>query len=185
MPVVSQTSKTTTIAELVMKDEDPQRSIDYLRTLVNVYNRQANEDKNEISFRTEQFINQRLEKINNELGNTEGQLESYKKRNNVVEMKLNATAAIANSDTYAQKLQEANTQVELLNELGKYMNEPGNRYQPIPSNVGLTDDILLHLLHPLLQKNLQRGNAAEGYRQQCAHSDAFFLCLRAARHLCG
>ena len=51
-----------------------------------------------------EFINQRLEKINNELGNTEGQLESYKKRNNVVEMKLNATAAIANSDTYAQKL---------------------------------------------------------------------------------
>ena len=40
-------------------------------------------------------------------------------------MKLNATPAIANSDTYAQKLQEANTQVELLNELGKYMNEPG------------------------------------------------------------
>ena len=37
-------------------------------------------------------------------------------------MKLNATAAIANSDTYAQKLQEANTQVELLNELGKYLS---------------------------------------------------------------
>ena len=59
---VSQTSKTTTIAELVLKDEDPQRSIDYLNTLIKVYNRQANEDKNEISFRTEQFINQRLEK---------------------------------------------------------------------------------------------------------------------------
>ncbi len=110
---VSQTSKTTTIAELVMKMRILSAAFDYLRTLVNVYNRQANEDKNEISFRTEQFINQRLEKINNELGNTEGQLESYKKRNNVVEMKLNATAAIANSDTYAQKLQEANTQVEL------------------------------------------------------------------------
>lgn len=156
---VSQTSKTTTIAELVMKDEDPQRSIDYLRTLVNVYNRQANEDKNEISFRTEQFINQRLEKINNELGNTEGQLESYKKRNNVVEMKLNATAAIANSDTYAQKLQEANTQVELLNELGKYMNEPGNRYQPIPSNVGLTDESSTELINQYNKIALDRNNA--------------------------
>ena len=52
---VSQTSKTTTIAELVLKDEDPQRSIDYLTTLIKVYNRQANEDKNEISFRTEQL----------------------------------------------------------------------------------------------------------------------------------
>ena len=154
---VSQTSKTTTIAELVMKDEDPQRSIDYLRTLVNVYNRQANEDKNEISFRTEQFINQRLEKINNELGNTEGQLENYKKRNNVVEMKLNATAAIANSDTYAQKLQEANTQVELLNELGKYMNEPGNRYQPIPSNVGLTDESSTELINEYNKIALNRN----------------------------
>ena len=53
-------------------------------------------------------------------------------------MKLNATAAIANSDTYAQKLQEANTQVELLNELGKYMNEPGNRYQPIETDISLS-----------------------------------------------
>lgn len=154
---VSQTSKTTTIAELVLKDEDPQRSIDYLNTLIKVYNRQANEDKNEISFRTEQFINQRLEKINNELGNTEGQLESYKKRNNVVEMKLNATAAIANSDTYAQKLQEANTQVELLNELGKYMNEPGNRYQPIPSNVGLTDESSTELINEYNKIALNRN----------------------------
>ena len=156
---VSQTSKTTTIAELVLKDEDPQRSIDYLNTLIKVYNRQANEDKNEISYRTEQFINQRLEKINSELGSTEGQLESYKKRNNVVEMKLNATAAIANSDTYAQKLQEANTQVELLNELGKYMNEPGNRYQPIPSNVGLTDESSTELINQYNKIALDRNNS--------------------------
>ena len=156
---VSQTSKTTTIAELVLKDEDPQRSIDYLNTLIKVYNRQANEDKNEISYRTEQFINQRLEKINSELGSTEGQLENYKKRNNVVEMKLNATAAIANSDTYAQKLQEANTQVELLNELGKYMNEPGNKYQPIPSNVGLTDESSTELINQYNKIAMDRNNA--------------------------
>ena len=156
---VSQTSKTTTIAELVLKDEDPQRSIDYLNTLIKVYNRQANEDKNKISYRTEQFINQRLEKINSELGSTEGQLESYKKRNNVVEMKLNATAAIANSDTYAQKLQEANTQVELLNELGKYMNEPGNKYQPIPSNVGLTDESSTELINQYNKIALDRNNS--------------------------
>ena len=144
---VSQTSKTTTIAELVLNDENPQRALDYLNTLLKVYNRQANEDKNEIAYRTEQFINNRLQKINAELGNTEGQLESYKKRNKVIEMKLNATATIANSDTYAQKLQDANTQVELLNELGKYMNEPGNKYQPIPSNVGLTDESSTELIN--------------------------------------
>ena len=156
---VSQTSKTTTIAELVLNDENPQRALDYLNTLLKVYNRQANEDKNEIAYRTEQFINNRLQKINAELGNTEGQLESYKKRNKVIEMKLNATATIANSDAYAQKLQDANTQVELLNELGKYMNEPGNKYQPIPSNVGLTDESSTELINQYNKIALDRNNA--------------------------
>ena len=72
-------------------------------------------------------------------------------------MKLNATAAIANSDTYAQKLQEDNTQVELLNELGKYMNEPGNKYQPIPSNVGLTDESSTELINEYNQIALNRN----------------------------
>ena len=156
---VSQTSKTTTIAELVLNDENPQRALDYLNTLLKVYNRQANEDKNEIAYRTEQFINNRLQKINAELGNTEGQLESYKKRNKVIEMKLNATATIANSDTYAQKLQDANTQVELLSELGKYVNEPGNKYQPIPSNVGLTDESSTELINQYNKIALERNNA--------------------------
>lgn len=156
---VSQTSKTTTIAQLVLNDQDPQRGLDYLHTLVKVYNRQANEDKNEIAYLTEQFINNRLQKINAELGNTEGQLESYKKRNKVIEMKLNATATIANSDTYAQKLQDANTQVELLNELGKYMNEPGNKYQPIPSNVGLTDESSTELINQYNKIALERNKA--------------------------
>ena len=154
---VSQTSKTTTIAEIVFNDESPERAIDYLRTLIKVYNQQANDDKNEIAYRTEQFINKRREKINTELGNTEGELESYKKRNRVVEMKINATAAVANADEYTQKLNEANTQVELLKELGKYMNEPGNRYQPIPSNVGLTDESSTALINEYNKIALQRN----------------------------
>ena len=159
---VSQTSKTTTIAELVFTDINPQRGLDYLNTLIKEYNHQANIDKNEIAYRTEQFINNRLEKINSELGTTEGQLESYKKRNRMVEMKINATAAVANADTYTQKLQEANTQVELLNELGKYMNEPGNKYQPIPSNVGLTDESSTELINQYNKIALERNRLMHG-----------------------
>ena len=154
---VAQASKTTTIVDLVLNDEIPQRAIDYLKQLAIVYNRQANEDKNEIAVRTEQFINQRLEKINTELGNTEGQLENYKKRNNMVELKMNASQAVANADQYAQKLNEANTQVALLDELTKYMNEPSNRHQPIPSNVGLSDASATSLINEYNRIALQRN----------------------------
>lgn len=154
---VSPSTKATSIAQLVITDEIPQRAIDYLKQLAIVYNRQANEDKNQIAVRTEQFINQRLEKINAELGNTEGQLENYKKRNNMVQLSMNASTAFSNADSYAQKLNEANTQVALLDELTKYMNEPSNRHQPIPSNVGLNDASATSLINKYNEIALQRN----------------------------
>ena len=153
---VAQGQKSTTIAQLVLTDEFPQRGIDYLKQLAVAYNRQANEDKNEIAVRTEQFINTRLEKINAELGSTEGQLENYKKRNNMVELKMNASQAFTNADTYNKQLTEANTQMALLDELQKYMNDPNNKLQPIPSNVGLNDASATSLINQYNQIALQR-----------------------------
>ena len=144
---VSPTSKTTTIAQMVLTDEIPQRAVDYLRQLTVCYNRQANEDKNEIAVRTEEFINGRLEKINAELGSTEGSLEAYKKRNNMVELKMNAAQAVQNQDIFSQKLAEANTQVALLQSISQYMNDPANQYQTLPSNVGLTDQSATQLIN--------------------------------------
>lgn len=154
---VSQTSKMTTIAQLVLTDEDPQRATDYLRQLTICYNRQANEDKNMVAMRTEEFINGRLEKINAELGNTEGQLENYKKTHNMIELKLNAQSSIANADQFTQKLAEVNTQVELLQSINEFMNKAENKYQTLPSNVGLTDASATSLIGKYNEIVLQRN----------------------------
>jgi len=162
---VSQTSKTTTIAQLVFKDENPLRGMDYLNQLVICYNRQANEDKNEIATRTEAFINGRLEKINAELGNTESQLESYKKRNRMVELTIDSKQAVTSQDAAAQKLVDANTQVELMNSIMRYMQQPANHYQTLPSNVGLTDPSATALIakynETVLERNRMLRTASE------------------------
>ena len=154
---VSQTSKTTTIAQLVLSDQIPQRAMDYLKQLAVCYNRQANEDKNEIAVRTEEFINSRLEKINAELGATEGELEAYKKRNRVVELRMSAGQAVGNASEYEQKLQDANTQVALLNSIQDYMNQPGNKYQTLPTNVGLSDGSATQLINKYNEIVLERN----------------------------
>ena len=79
--------------------------------------------------RTEAFINSRLEKINAELGNTEGQLEAYKRAHNMVELKMNAGQAMSNQSAYDQKLAEANTQVALINSLNEEMNSTAGTYK--------------------------------------------------------
>ena len=137
---VAATSKQTDIAEITLKDANPKRGIDFLRALVNCYNRQANADKNEIALKTEEFINERIEKINEELGKTESKLQSYKKVNEVVDLQLDAAQTLQMTNEYSTKLAEASSQIQLLDYLRQYVDNPANQYSIIPSNVGMTDE---------------------------------------------
>ncbi len=154
---VSPTSKNTTIVKMSIIDEIPRRSLDYLNQLAICYNRQANEDKNEVAYRTEEFINGRLEKINAELGETEGQLEAYKKSQHMTELRMNATSAMTGSNEYDRKLAEANTQMALLNSISDYMDRSENQYQTLPSNVGLSDGTASSLISKYNEVVLQRN----------------------------
>lgn len=154
---VEQTSKTSSVLSLQLQDQDISRSMDYLRQLVVCYNRQANEDKNEIAVRTEEFINERLAKINAELSSTDGELEDYKKRNRLMELKLDATTTSTNTSVYEQKLNEANTQISLITSLINFANRPGNRHQVLPSNVGLQDEASTSLINEYNKIALERN----------------------------
>lgn len=154
---LEQTSKTSTTLNMQLNDKNIQRGIDYLRQLVICYNRQANEGKNEIAIRTEAFVNDRLEKINSELNSTEGQLENYKKRNRLVELKVDAKESVTNLSSYEQKLNEAATQISLINSLIQFAERPGNKYQVLPSNIGLRDEASISLINDYNKVALERN----------------------------
>lgn len=155
---VAQTSKTTSIAQLQLTDEVPQRSLDYLKQLAIVYNRQANEDKNIVALRTEKFINSRLQKINAELGKTEGQLQNYKQQNGMVELKLNAGNAVTNQNESELKLADIQTQIELFSTIAQEVESSSrNLSQVIPSNVGLDDQSSTSLINKYNELVLERN----------------------------
>lgn len=154
---VEQTSKVSSVLNIKLEDQNISRGLDYLRQLAICYNRQANEDKNEIAMRTEEFINDRLQKINEELSSTDGELESYKKRNRLMEIKLDATATSANTSAYEQKLNDAETQISLINSLIAFANKPGNKHQVLPSNIGLKDEASTLLINEYNKIALERN----------------------------
>ena len=155
---VAQTAKSTSIAQLQLTDEVPQRSLDYLKQLAIVYNRQANEDKNTIALRTDKFINDRLGKINAELGKTEGQLQNYKQQNGIVELKMNAGNSVANQNNSELKLAEVETQIELFNTIAREVESSSrNLSQVIPSNVGLDDQSSTSLINKYNELVLERN----------------------------
>lgn len=129
----------TSIALLTTTNINSSRACDYLSELVRCYNDQANADKNEIALKTEEFINKRIEKIDKELGATESSIENYKRRNAMVSYEAAAGQSQSLSSNFEQRLAESNSQLQLLDYLREYVDNPSNTYKIIPSNVGLTD----------------------------------------------
>ena len=143
---IAPTSKLTSIAELSLTDKNYRRGMDVLRQLTICYNHQANADKNEVAMRTEEFINDRMAKINDELGSTESEIQKFKQANAVTSLS-DASQAVHMSNEFSTRLSEANSQLQMINYLRDYVNNPRNRYEIIPSNVGMTDAASTRLIN--------------------------------------
>ena len=154
---VEPTSKRTDIAMVTLTDKNPQRGMDFLRRLAVCYNRRANADKNEVALRTEEFINERVKKINEELGLTEDELANYKRRHSMTGLSMDATQAVQLSNQFSARLSETDAQIRLIDYLRDYVGNPRNKYQVIPSNVGLTDGATTQLIKDYNQTVLNRN----------------------------
>lgn len=143
---IKPTTKRTDIALLTLKDNNYRRGVDVLRQLSICYNRQANAEKNAVAMRTEEFINDRMAKIDKELGSTEEEIQQFKQQNAVTSLS-DASQSVQMSNEFSARLSEANSQVQMLDYMREYVNNPGNKYQIIPSNVGVSDGATTSLIN--------------------------------------
>ena len=135
-------STLTTVARITRQDTKPQRSVDFLTEMIRVYNESANEVKNEVALKTEAFINNRIRLIDDELGTTETNLESFKKENQLAIFESDADAAYRGVENYQEKQIELQTQIMLVKSLREYVENPNNYMEIIPANLGITDAAL-------------------------------------------
>lgn len=154
---VEATSKTTTIAAVSMNDIIPERGVDYLNRLVEVYNEDADIDNNMEAKRTKDFIEERLAIISGELNMTEEDLEKFKKNSGIVDYKSDATLDASQSVQYEQRLVELNTQLELVQSLLDYVNDKRNELQVVPSSIGLIDNSLIQTINKYNDIVLERA----------------------------
>ena len=162
---VAPTSKLTSIAELTLTDKNYRRAMDAMRQLTVCYNRQANADKNEVALRTEEFINDRMKKLNEELGSSDTQIESIKRQTGVTNLG-DASQSVQMSNQFSARLSEADAQVQMLDYLREHVNNPRNEYKIIPSNVGLTDASSLRLITEYNQAVQDRNRLLKAASEQ-------------------
>lgn len=153
---IEPTSKSTTIAQISVKSTHTQRGMDFINKLVEVYNRDANDDKNEVATKTAEFIDERIKIINGELGTTEQELETFKRDAGLTDLKSDAQLALSENSEYEKKRAENSTQLRLVQFLAGYANNPDHAYEVLPVNVGLTDTGLAELINRYNEMLLER-----------------------------
>ncbi|MBQ3190997.1 MAG: polysaccharide biosynthesis tyrosine autokinase [Bacteroides sp] len=144
---VTATSKTTTIAQINVYNTVKQRGIDFINHLVDVYNQEANDEKNEVAQKTAEFIEERIGIINKELGNTENTLATFKQRSRLTDLNNDAQMALQETSRYEQQLTANETELNLIQELSNYIHNPENADEVIPANVGIQDPNLAHVIN--------------------------------------
>lgn len=153
---IEPTSKSTTIAQISVKSTHTQRGMDFINKLVEIYNRDANDDKNEVATKTAEFIDERINIINGELGTTEQELETFKRDAGLTDLKSDAQLALSENSEYEKKRAENSTQLRLVQFLASYANNPDHAYEVLPVNVGLTDIGLTELINRYNEMLLER-----------------------------
>ena len=131
------TSKATSVVTVSLKNSNTQRGKDYIDKLLEMYNVNANNDKNEVAQKTAEFIDERIGIISKELGNTEQDLENFKRSAGITDLSSEAQIALTGNAEYEKKRVENQTQINLVMDLQRYLQ--GTEYEVLPSNVGLQD----------------------------------------------
>lgn len=140
-------SKTTTIAKIQVKNTVKQRGVDFIYQLVESYNEDANEEKNEVAQKTAGFIEERIAIIDKELGSTEDQMANFKQSARLTDLTNDAQMALQETSRYEQQLTENRTQMSLIKDLTNYISQPNHQHEVIPANVGIQDANLAHVIN--------------------------------------
>ena len=134
---IAPTSKTTSVVVISLENTNTRRGRDYINKLLEMYNINANNDKNEVAQKTAEFIDERIGIISKELGSTEQDLENFKRSAGITDLSSEAQIALTGNAEYEKKRVENQTQINLVMDLQRYMK--GNEYEVLPSNIGLQD----------------------------------------------
>ena len=129
----------STLVRIVCTDTNIQRADDILAALLDAYKRSIISDKNLIAQSTADFIDERIKIISKDLSRVEGDMASFKQRNNLVDLSQNAQTYLAQSSTARQRTIQLQAQQSTISYLINHLRANSEGNSLIPTLSGLTD----------------------------------------------
>ena len=128
--------KNSNVVVLKMLSPVREKAEDFINELIFQYNKDAINDNNQITQKTSNFIDSRLEIITRELDSVERNKEQFKSTNRLTNIESEAQLILENASEFNKRQFNVGTQIELANTMIEYM-ENASSNDLLPSNIGL------------------------------------------------
>lgn len=128
--------KNSNVVVLKMLSPVREKAEDFINELIFQYNKDAINDNNQITQKTSNFIDSRLEIITRELDSVERNKEQFKSTNRLTNIESEAQLILENASEFNKRQFNIGTQLELANTMIEYM-ENASSNDLLPSNIGL------------------------------------------------
>ena len=158
---VTQTEEQGSILKLSLQDYSLTRANDILNTLVYKYNENAVREKNRIAVNTAEFINDRLEIIQEELGAVEDELAGFKRSKRIMNADETASRYLSESRGYNAEIVKIETRIKLAQYLKDYVLKNKDAFRTIPINTGLEDTYIETAINQYNSLAIQRERLIE------------------------
>ncbi|TGE04318.1 GumC family protein [Hymenobacter fodinae] len=139
-------NKQASVLSLSLTDAVPARGKDIINKLVEVYNKEAVEDKNATATNTINFIDGRLQGLSSELTDVEKEDENFKRKNQVADVSSQVTQSLREAGEYSKQISNYGIQIEVLESIENYITQSENQQQLIPGTLNVEDATLASLI---------------------------------------
>jgi capsular exopolysaccharide synthesis family protein len=149
-------SNMSSVVELTFTGSNKDKDEVVLQKIMEAYVQLGVDEKKKVQQNTLSFINERLSVLSGELGSVEGQLESFKRENNVIDITGQSEQYIGDVAEQAKDLSRLMVQKQMIEYLLQYLGNRDNLFNLTPTNLGIEDPVLLSLAQDYNRLILER-----------------------------
>ena len=121
------------VVAISIQEDNYLRGIEFINALVDRYNKRINDQKDEEVRKNEEFVNERLAKLDIELGSSDADWENYKRSHQILDPQSEASEVSSKKNEYEEKLLEMDLDLKIHDYQAEYINNPANLYKIIPT----------------------------------------------------
>lgn len=152
----------SSILEISMTSQTPQRDVDFINKLCEIYLMSNLERKNDAATNTINFIDEQLEHVSKSLATSEDDLTSFRKKNQLIDVGSLSGELLNKATAYDNELNQIRLKETYLTYLDKYIRTNLSEGAIIaPTSLGLNEPMLMALVQQINDLIIKRSELSE------------------------